>query len=204
MKKYGEMAIAILEEIADIASRGAAFTEAMLTVGATVYLYPSVEKRFAEIMRRNNSIKERERQRRRFSQTLYRLKKEGIVMRDDSGILILTPRGERILKEGKEFLSKKLPSISSYRGNVANETVVVIFDIPEAQREKREWFREVIIGLGFSMAQKSVWIGDVGIPEQLLRDLGSLSLLAYIKFFTVVGRGTLLECQGSGSASPFI
>ncbi len=195
MKKYGELTIVILEEIADIASRSVAFTEAMLTVGVTIALYPNIQKRFAEIMRENTDIKERDRQRKRFFQTLYRLKKAGIVARNDSGVFTLTERGKQILEreKNKESTSQKLPSISLYHGNATSETVVIIFDIPESLREKRAWFREAITELGFSMIQKSVWTGNVDIPERLIRDLHSLSLLAYVKFFTVKERGTLAK-----------
>lgn len=195
MKRYGKIAVAILEEIMDITSRGAAFAEAMLTVGPTRFLYPSLEKRFAEVMRENADIKERNRQRKKLFQTMCRLKKEGIVMQNGSGILAVTNRGKRILDREREFAQKKLPAASLYRGNVTSKTIVIIFDIPETRREKRAWFREVIAGLGFSMVQRSVWIGNVDIPERLLRDLDSLSLLAHIKFFTVVDRGTLAESQ---------
>lgn len=193
MKRYGEIAIAILEEIVNITSRGVAFTEATLTVGPTRFLYSSLEKRFAEVMRENADIKERNQQRKKLFQTMWRLKKEGIVTRDNSGIHALTDRGKRILDREREFALRKLPAASLYRGKVTNGTTVIIFDIPEAQREKRKWFREVIMALGCSMVQKSVWMGNVEIPQELIQDLDSLSLLAYIKFFTAVGRGTLAE-----------
>jgi len=166
----------------DIASRGAALTEAVLTVGATCSLYPSLEKRFAEILRENADREERDRQRKKLFQTLYRLKKDGIVTQNAPGIFAVTERGRQILK---------LSSASSYCRRAISETIVIIFDIPESRREKRAWFREVITKLGFSMVQRSVWIGNTDIPEQLIHDLDSLSLTGYVEFFTVVKRGTL-------------
>jgi DNA-binding transcriptional regulator PaaX len=193
MRRYGQIAIAILEEIADFGTRGAALAEAMLTVGVTKFIYPSLEKRFNEIMKKNEAAKERSRERRRFYQTLCRLKKEGIVARNGSDVLVLTERGRNILEEEKRRSPRMSFPSKTYPIKTIQEITVIIFDIPEVQRERREWFRAVITKLGFSMAQKSVWIGAVDIPEQLINDLRSLLLLPYVKFFTVVARGTLRE-----------
>lgn len=193
MKRYGRIALAILEEIASLAERSAALAEAMLTIGPTKFLYPSMEKRFNEIMRENERTKEFGRRRRKFYQTLCRLKKEGIVVKNNLGTLGLTQRGKDILNEKQRRPPRKWLPLGPYFGNLTKETTVIIFDIPEDQREKREWFRAAITDLGFLMIQKSVWAGKVAIPEQLLTDLRLLSLLAYVKFFTVVAYGTLSE-----------
>ena len=46
--------------------------------------------------------------------------------------------------------------------------VIVAFDIPERERKKRAWIREVLAGLGLEILQKSVWVGTKRIPQELL------------------------------------
>ena len=55
--------------------------------------------------------------------------------------------------------------------------------------------------MGFSLLQKSVWVGKRAISEELLRDLGAFSLLSRIHFFVIDQEGTvpLLAWDGAGT-----
>src|SRR3989338_825438 len=69
--------------------------------------------------------------------------------------------------------------------------IIISFDIPEKFRRKRDWLREVIQNLGFKMVHKSVWVGNIKLPEQLIFDLERVNILEFIEIFEVTKTGTL-------------
>jgi len=125
--------------------------------------------------------------------TLNRLKKEGFI------------RGEKksrntvwsITKKGidKLGLFKKLSLNSKndikYKKETFKSLVIVAFDIPERLRGCRAWLREVLKFLGFSMIQKSVWVGNCKIPEAFIIDLEKKEILKHVDIFEVGNKGTL-------------
>ena len=93
-----------------------------------------------------------------------------------------------ITAHGKEALKKAGTSkthISRYYKESSNSYILIVFDIPELTKQKRDWLREVLKQLGFRMIQKSVWIGKTLIPTNLVDDLKDMSILHYINFFKV-------------------
>lgn len=70
---------------------------------------------------------------------------------------------------------------------------IVVFDIPEKEKWKRGWLREVLASCGFKMLQRSVWVGKNKIPEEFLVDLRNFNILEYVHIFEVSKRGTLKE-----------
>jgi len=60
---------------------------------------------------------------------------------------------------------------------------IVIFDIPETQRKKREWLREELRRFNFEMIQKSVWIGESALPGDFIEDLRYLGLLDFVNIY---------------------
>ena len=71
--------------------------------------------------------------------------------------------------------------------------MIVVFDVPEKERRKRDWLRSVLKRLELKMVQKSVWIGKVKIPKELLDDLFNLKLLDYVEIFEVSKSGSLRQ-----------
>jgi hypothetical protein len=43
------------------------------------------------------------------------------------------------------------------------------------------------------MTHKSLWVGKIGVPKQLILDLEKLRILEHIKIFEVTKEGTLRE-----------
>src|SRR3972149_7256207 len=83
--------------------------------------------------------------------TLNRLKREGSIEEvkiDGKEIYKLTPKGK--LKIFHAYTVKKPRWDGKWR--------IVIFDIPENQKKKRELFRSKLKYLGFNKLQNSVWI----------------------------------------------
>ncbi len=106
---------------------------------------------------------------------LARLKEKGFVRKDEEEWIIT--------KKGKEFLKKKL-KIDLYRKAPKNmpKELIIVFDIPEKQRKKRDWLRRELRRLGFVMLQQSVWLGPI-LPESFVETLGDLGIIRYSRFF---------------------
>jgi len=118
--------------------------------------------------------------------TLWRLKQEGLVERIGAKKIArwrLTPKGAAELK--RESSSRPMQPVSD--GIVR----LVVFDIPEYDRRKRDVVREQLIGCGFRQLQKSVWIGDCPLPEEFITLIDELELYGNVQIFSVRERGTL-------------
>lgn len=113
--------------------------------------------------------------------TLSRMKKGGLLQNKN--------REWAITSEGKEFLESKKVEIRKFfrPENVINnrekpKRLIVIFDIPEKKKKYREWLRMELVGFGFNLVQKSVWLGPV-LPNEFVEYLNELGLLKHIRFF---------------------
>ena len=69
--------------------------------------------------------------------------------------------------------------------------VIVIFDVPEKEKWKREWLRNTLRELGMKNVQKSVFIGKVKIPELFLENMRKLHAIDYVEIFEIGKTGTL-------------
>lgn len=110
--------------------------------------------------------------------TLNRLKREGLVEEvkiDGKAVYKLTPKGK--LKIFHSYVVKKPKWDGKWR--------IVIFDIPETMKKKRELFRSKLKDIGFQKVQNSVWISpyDTQGVIKLLSD--SFDLDKHIHFLTV-------------------
>lgn len=108
---------------------------------------------------------------------LYRLKQKGLVKQDNKiwKITIL----------GKKYLSSDFPFFKKIPIKNTRHKILVIFDIPEEIKRKRDWLRESLISLNFKMIQKSVWLGPAPLPKDFVGVLSELNLLKFIKFLEV-------------------
>ena len=116
-----------------------------------------------------------------FRQNIYRLNKKGIIKNSD----------------GKYALSKKgrLLYASPYKTILATpletKRIIVLFDIPESKKKVREWLRMQIRLWGFTMIQKSVWLGHGPLPEEFDERLRLLGVEKNVKVFNVQKTGKL-------------
>lgn len=135
------------------------------------------------------------RERQRFYALLNKLKREGLVTKEiqsESSLWRITEKGLdklQVVRSKKEF-DKYSADYSEHRKK-SSELRVVIFDIPEKERHKREWMRYVLISLNFSLLQNSVWIGKNSIPEKLIHDLKEKKMMGYVHIFGVGDQGTI-------------
>lgn len=122
----------------------------------------------------------------RLQKFLSKLKKDGLIVEIKNSSKLA------ISDKGKERLSKlKTTQTKYYEKEVNAGFVIVSFDIPEKLRRKRNWLREVIQNLGFKMVHKSVWVGKVKIPKQLIFDLEEMNILECVEIFEISKTGSL-------------
>ena len=123
------------------------------------------------------------------SKLIYKLVQEGLLVKN-SDVLRLTTKGKlRCIRLKKRF-KRKLPS-KNYRSTGNGRLKIIIFDIPEREREKRSWLRAVLRALDFKLLQKSVWVGKSRVPQVLINDLEDLDILSYIEIFEITKGGSL-------------
>ncbi|MDZ4260393.1 MAG: hypothetical protein U1A25_01890 [Candidatus Sungbacteria bacterium] len=119
---------------------------------------------------------------------LSRLKRQGLVERrggKGASSWLLTGQGKKYLEKNRESV---LP--------VPQEdgiTRLVIFDVPERERRKRDSIRAELIGFNFRQLQKSVWIGYNPLPVGFIELIDELNLKNSVHIFSVREAGTLEE-----------
>ncbi len=141
----------------------------------------------------NKTIKKEKKQ--NFYDLLYHLRKEGLVLeckKDKSCFFKITSKGKEILEGLRLKKANALPA-TKYRTESDNLLKIVIFDIPEKERRKRDWLRSVLKNLEFNMLQKSVWAGRIKLPQDFLTDLNRLNLLSYVEIFAISRTGSLKQ-----------
>ena len=114
------------------------------------------------------------------SGTLSRLQRNGFVERKGAkkkALWGLTRKGKLYLEENADILTD-LPKEDGL-------TRIITFDIPEKERNKRNWLRVHLTACGYRMLHKSVWIGKRHLPKDVVKKLGELHLLPYIHIITI-------------------
>lgn len=126
---------------------------------------------------------------------IYKLKKDGLIGYEDTTqgkSLFITQKGKEYLnKENRKstFPDRKYPRDTGIQEDKSLK--IIIFDIPEKERNKRDWLRAVIKNLGFKHLQQSVWAGSNPIPKSFLEDLKELQILRFVEIFSVSRTGTI-------------
>ncbi|KKS14452.1 MAG: Transcriptional regulator, PaaX family [Parcubacteria group bacterium GW2011_GWB1_41_6] len=126
-----------------------------------------------------------------FRSLLYQLQKQGLVEKkekDDRSFWMITKLGRERLRNIQE---NSLPLNINYKIKKEKTSKLVIFDIPEKYKHKRNWLREQLVMLDFEMLQKSVWTGKNKIPQEFIRDLENFNLLDYVHILSIKDKGTL-------------
>ncbi len=126
-----------------------------------------------------------------FYSLLSHLKKQGFIKKEkknNESYWAITALGREKFKKIKETAC--FPK-TFYKKEKDGGLNMIIFDIPEVYKAKRNWLRGVLLGLEFSMLQKSVWVGGNKLPEEFLEDLNGLSLMKFIHIFRVSKIGTI-------------
>lgn len=132
-------------------------------------------------------------ERQKFYSLLNQLKNQGFVEKsknpNEKTIWNITKKGLEKLMIEKNNQSGQ--SRENYKKEADNRFKVIIFDVPEREKEKRSWLRGVLYALGFSLLQKSVWIGKNKIPEKFIKELKRRGMISYIHIFMVNKKGSI-------------
>ena len=193
MRTKSELALKALEIIGRAAMATSTIIEVLLT---SPYGSPrsALERRASEIERLRLARREKEKLRRQFYDLIYRLNRDGIIEKRSGvpgdRVWSLTAKGKNQLKFLKKHHGQCLPQ-NQYSKKIDSEVKIIAFDIPEKYKNKRRWLRGALSHLGFSMLQKSVWIGKAMLPREFLEDLNELSLVPFIEILVVTKTGSL-------------
>lgn len=123
-----------------------------------------------------------------FRNILSRLHRDKLVTSAGKGFWQITKKGREqasLLNKHKvyeEFREK-------YKGKKPD--TIVVFDVPELNRKKREYLRLELLSLGYAPVQKSVLIGHSPLPREFLDYIREMKLSSYIQIFSIREYGTL-------------
>ena len=194
----GEITLKLLEHIKDFASDMASLTEAFLSAGygaSSGKIRHKLNKIESEKTKHQLNKKEIAESRHRFYSMMNKLEKDGLIVKlgklSDKDFK-LTSKGTQKIKQLKKRREIVLPD-HAYSHQSHSNFVIVIFDIPEADRRKRVWLRSALRNLNFRILQKSVWIGKIKIPKEFINDLKELKMVNHVEIFEISKGGTLRQ-----------
>ena len=107
---------------------------------------------------------------------LWRLQKRGLIKKEESHYK-LTSEGFNIVK----IFQKKEQSEELWDGKWR----MIMFDIPEKKRKKRDWLRWQLLLLDYKPVQKSVFIGKQPIKKDLYEEFLKQKLNQYIRLIII-------------------
>lgn len=195
MNMKGNLTLKILQTLKEMSFEGADLCEAILVAGYGAS--GSKIRKVADDLREKRSVKDtlftEKRYRRNYQKLVSKLKTQGLLKVEDRGgqdFFFITSTGRSKLAVLESEAHRRMPEVS-YELASGSHPIIISFDIPEKQKRKREWLREVLKRLGLKMVQKSVWIGVGRVPKQFLEDLEKLNLLECVEIFEVGKTGTL-------------
>lgn len=110
--------------------------------------------------------------------TLTRLKKRGLLS-NEKRVWSITPEGKELLQHKKSQIKRYFPTKIKTE---QSKTMIIVFDIPEKERNYRDWLRGELMGFGFEMIQRSVWFGPA-LPKEFITYLDEHKILKYVRFF---------------------
>ncbi|HET7385913.1 MAG TPA: PaaX family transcriptional regulator C-terminal domain-containing protein [Nocardioidaceae bacterium] len=125
--------------------------------------------------------------------SVSRLKKRDVLRsldREGRAGYVLSPSTAAILRDGDTRIW------SRRRAEAQDGWLVVVFSVPEAERERRHTLRTQLRRLGFGTVAPGVWVAPGTTYDEAVRALDRHDLTAYTDFFD----GTWLDPDGPGDA----
>ena len=165
------------------------FTEAMLVSGYGASM-GKLDYEFGKIQRKRDKriwTKQKNRENAlRLKKYLYKLKKDKLLLEDNSKIALST-KGRKKLSILRKQLLKNIP-----RDQSAN-LIIFSYDFPEFKRKLRNRIRDILKMLDYTMIHQSLWVGKIKISTDLLKYLSELEALEHIEILEVTKEGTLKQ-----------
>lgn len=159
-----------MHSIINIMKRGAADSIAVYILEA---LLPFTKANINLVFKPSRFFYELEQISKRKKRTLqnefYKLKKRGLITFEDG-----TPR----------LTEKGYASLGLYKpAKLEGACLMVVFDIPECDRDKRRKLRLLLKELKFHQVQKSVWVSRYETRKYLRAEIRELNLQEHVKVF---------------------
>lgn len=86
---------------------------------------------------------------------------------------------------GEERILKNEYKFEEYKKRKDGKWIMVIFDIPEKIKNKRDFFRRKLQFLGFKMLQKSIWVCPFDVLKDINNFIDKFLLESHIKIFLI-------------------
>lgn len=159
--------------------------------------YGASRSRIEYIARQNNRTRKRDMamyaQKQKYYNLISRLQRDGLIEKSEvrgTKTVSITTKGRGLLSESRNRANQRF-SATNLAMEKSEHPIIIIFDIPERKRRSRKFLREALKTIGFRILQKSVWIGEIKIPKELIVYLRSMSIIDYIHIFEVNSLGSL-------------
>jgi len=107
-------------------------------------------------------------------QSLERLKKQGLVSNEKSKL--------KLTEKGKEYIGRIISLKKTLTKPWDKKYRVVIFDIPETKKHLRNWLRQELYLLNYIQLQKSVFVGKIPLPAEIIRDIERLGIKSDVNY----------------------
>ena len=120
-----------------------------------------------------------------FSFILSQLNKQGLIRKTGGrrqARWSLTDKGEKKIGSANDFMEPAQPD---------GIPRLVMYDIPESEKGKRNLIRNELVACGYDQLQKSVWIGYSPLPEVFLKSLNDLRLNGKVHIVSIHKQGTI-------------
>ena len=109
--------------------------------------------------------------------TMSRLKQKGLLARKDD-LWTTAKKGMAWIKRPGRIA--RIPHKPATAKNM-----MVLYDVPESERKKRDWLRTELTLLGFTMLQQSNWLGPGPLSREFVEAAHTMGVLPYLRFFSV-------------------
>jgi DNA-binding transcriptional regulator PaaX len=185
----GAVTLKILEFVQDFTLTTADLFDAIMRAGYGAS-HSKIQYEFDRQQNKREEKKSKKEIKKRYNRLVYQLQKDGLIEKGDAGNFGLTKKGANKLKELRKKDGNKLPEFF-YEKVKGDNFTIVIFDIPEKERNKRRWIRAALGNMGLTMVQKSVWLGKIKISEQFLEDMHLLKMTDFVEIFEITKGGSL-------------
>ena len=131
----------------------------------------------------------------KFRKLLYKLKQQGLIYEKKDKRLSLTEKGKNKLKllKIKFGLTKTNNQLKNQNepNNSDEDLLIIIYDIPEYERKKRNFLRNILTLNKFQFLQKSVWVKKGKVSDEFINFLKEIGVLDYSHLFKITRAGTI-------------
>ena len=123
---------------------------------------------------------------------MAKLDKEGLI-HNENGTIKIVQKGIRYLAQQLRIPYRIPCWDKKYKLGRKNAKTIhlIIFDIPEKERRRRNWLRQKLKEMDYGMMQRSVWWGRRAVPFEFISDLKKYRMLDHVHIMKVYKQGSI-------------